>query len=299
MNALSFDLFCRVVDNFGDAGVCWRLARRLAALGQPVRLWIDQPGILARLVPALDAGAQEQTLDGVRVGTWRGAERAAPPRGGVVVEAFACALPPAYQDAMTGQDCLWINLEYLSAESWVEGCHGLPSLQANGVPKFFFFPGFTPATGGLLREPGLLAHRDAEQAQARGQRLQSLTGLPSAPPGDALCALLFCYPDAPLAGLQTALAELDRPVWLLVPGGRPRRPRGAPAAAPRRRRPPRRAGGRGAAGAWPPPPPAPAAPCRGWARGGGAEPRAGPPPAGGGGGGGCGWRAGAGAAGGG
>lgn len=221
MNALSFDLFCRVVDNFGDAGVCWRLARRLAALGQPVRLWIDQPGILARLVPALDAGAQEQTLDGVRVGTWRGAERAAPPRGGVVVEAFACALPPAYQDAMTGQDCLWINLEYLSAESWVEGCHGLPSLQANGVPKFFFFPGFTPATGGLLREPGLLAHRDAEQAQARGQRLQSLTGLPSAPPGDALCALLFCYPDAPLAGLQTALAELDRPVWLLVPGGRP------------------------------------------------------------------------------
>ncbi|MHA3902027.1 elongation factor P maturation arginine rhamnosyltransferase EarP [Castellaniella sp. WN] len=221
MNVLSFDLFCRVVDNFGDAGVCWRLARRLAALGQSVRLWIDRPEILARLLPALDARADEQTLEGVRIGPWRRAEHAAPPPGGVVIEAFACALPPAYEAAMAGRDCLWINLEYLSAEPWVEGCHGLPSPQANSVPKFFFFPGFTPATGGLLREPDLLARRDAEQARDRGSRLRTLAGLPSAPPADALCVLLFCYPDAPLAGLCAALAGLGRPVWLLFPGDPP------------------------------------------------------------------------------
>src|SRR5690606_2722342 len=115
----------------------------------------------------------------------------------------------------------WINLEYLSAEPWVEGCHGLPSPQANGVPKFFFFPGFTPATGGLLRETGLLAHRDAARRQDRGRRLQALTGLSTVPPPEALCVLLFCYPDAPLAGLQAALARLPRPVWLLVPGHEP------------------------------------------------------------------------------
>ncbi|MGB3426090.1 elongation factor P maturation arginine rhamnosyltransferase EarP [Castellaniella sp.] len=221
---MSFDLFCRVVDNFGDAGVCWRLARRLAALGQSVRLWIDRPEVLARLLPALDAQAAVQTLDGVQISAWDRAGQARPPRGGVVIEAFACALPPAFEAAMAGRDCLWINLEYLSAEPWVEGCHGLPSPQTNGVPKFFFFPGFTPATGGLLREPDLLARHEAAQAQDRGERLRALTGRADAlPPADddALTVLLFCYPDAPLAGLQAALAGLERPVRLLSPGDRP------------------------------------------------------------------------------
>lgn len=221
---LSFDLFCRVVDNFGDAGVCWRLARRLAALGQPVRLWIDRPDVLAQLLPSQILRPTGQTLEGVRIAPWNQAEQAMPPRGGVVIEAFACALPTAYEAAMAGRDCLWINLEYLSAEPWVEDCHGLPSLQANGVPKFFFFPGFTRATGGLLREPDLLTRCKTDQARDRGQRLQALTGLLSAPPADALCILLFCYPDAPLAGLQSALASLDRPVWLLTPGPRPSGP---------------------------------------------------------------------------
>ena len=29
-----WDLFCRVIDNHGDLGVCWRLARDLAARGE-------------------------------------------------------------------------------------------------------------------------------------------------------------------------------------------------------------------------------------------------------------------------
>lgn len=221
--ALSFDLFCRVVDNFGDAGVCWRLAQRLAALGQSVRLWIDRPAVLARLLPALDEQAAKQTLDGVQIRPWHQAEHTAPPQGGVVIEAFACNLPATYQAAMAGRGCLWINLEYLSAEPWVEGCHGLPSPQANGVPKFFFFPGFTPATGGLLREPDLLVRHEAAQAQDRSARLHALTGLSDARfalDGNELVILLFCYADAPLAGLQAALAGLERPVRLLVPGDR-------------------------------------------------------------------------------
>ncbi|HET7526824.1 MAG TPA: elongation factor P maturation arginine rhamnosyltransferase EarP, partial [Burkholderiaceae bacterium] len=39
--AVRWDLFCRVIDNLGDAGVCWRLASDLAARGQQVRLVID------------------------------------------------------------------------------------------------------------------------------------------------------------------------------------------------------------------------------------------------------------------
>lgn len=36
-----WDIFCSVVDNYGDIGVCWRLAVNLAQRGQRVRLWID------------------------------------------------------------------------------------------------------------------------------------------------------------------------------------------------------------------------------------------------------------------
>ena len=39
---MTLDLFCRVVDNYGDLGVCWRLARQLAGEhGVAVRLWVD------------------------------------------------------------------------------------------------------------------------------------------------------------------------------------------------------------------------------------------------------------------
>ncbi|WP_345797525.1 elongation factor P maturation arginine rhamnosyltransferase EarP [Castellaniella sp. MT123] len=222
MDLPAFDLFCRVIDNFGDAGVCWRLAHRLAGMGHTVRLWIDDLETLGRLVPAVRPAMEQQQVEGVRIGSWAHAGHAPPPEDGVVIEAFACALPARYENAMAARRCLWINLEYLSAESWVEGCHGLPSPQPNGVPKYFFFPGFTQETGGLLREPDLTARRDQARKQDRRQRLQALTGLHADTlPANARHILLFCYPDAPLAGLRAGLVHQEIPTCLLVPGGRP------------------------------------------------------------------------------
>ncbi|MER1967137.1 elongation factor P maturation arginine rhamnosyltransferase EarP [Castellaniella sp. GW247-6E4] len=222
MTRPAFDVFCRVIDNLGDAGVCWRLAAQLAAAGHAVRLWIDDLAPLARILPEIDASSTDQTMAGVRVLPWAGAETALPPADGVVVEAFACTPPAAYLSAMAGRGCLWINLEYLSAEDWVRGCHGLPSPQANGVPKYFFFPGFAPGTGGLLREPGLIARRDAARMISRRHRLHALTGRDFGDLADeARVVLLFCYPDAPLAGLRRALATDPRPTLLLAPGALP------------------------------------------------------------------------------
>ena len=49
------DIFCRVVDNYGDIGVCWRLARRLAQVpGWRPRLWVDDLRAFARIQPGLD-----------------------------------------------------------------------------------------------------------------------------------------------------------------------------------------------------------------------------------------------------
>jgi uncharacterized repeat protein (TIGR03837 family) len=116
------DIFCVVVDNYGDAGVCWRLANQLAGEhGWRVRLWIDDPAPLRLLAPDHASGP-------VEVQPW---PQARPGNGcaDVVIEAFACELPAPYVEAMTQrpQPPVWLNLEYLSAESWVAGCHGLPS----------------------------------------------------------------------------------------------------------------------------------------------------------------------------
>ena len=203
----TWDLFCRVVDNYGDIGVCWRLAEGLAAMRQQVRLWTDDASALRWMAP--------QGAAGVQVGHWSAAEAAAP--GDVVVEAFACDPPPAFVAAMAArrEAPVWINLEYLSAEPWVERCHGLPSPQAagpgRGMTKWFFHPGFTPGTGGLLREAGLLQERDAfdRAAWLAGQ------GLPG-PNADEQVVSLFCYPTAPWRELPAAL---NRPSLLLLAQG--------------------------------------------------------------------------------
>src|SRR5436190_8920873 len=149
---LQWDLFCRVVDNFGDIGVCWRLAADLAARGHSLRLWIDDPSALAWLAPGGAAG--------VEVIHWTDDSALRVP-GDVVIEAFGCDPPAGFVAAMVQQarPPVWINLEYLSAESYVERSHRLPSPQLSGpgtgLTKWFFYPGFTPATGGLPREPDL------------------------------------------------------------------------------------------------------------------------------------------------
>ena len=142
----------------------------------------------------------------------------------MVIEAFACDPPDAFLDAMRQVHPVWINLEYLSAEAWIESCHGLPSQRPDGLVKHFYFPGFTPATGGLLREPGLSAERDALQASPEQQEsvLRAL-GVPqhalSRRRDGARLVSLFCYPNAPVDALASALAADPRPTVLLAPEG--------------------------------------------------------------------------------
>ena len=154
-----WDIFCCVVDNFGDIGVTWRLARQMEQEGHgKVRLWVDDLASFARICPGLDPAQDGQWVAGIYIQLWHDTLPADVTPATVVIEAFACKLPAPFIDRMAGltpSPC-WINLEYLSAESWVEDCHGLASPQRVGnqsLNKYFFFPGFTATTGGLLREP--------------------------------------------------------------------------------------------------------------------------------------------------
>ena len=219
------DIFCRVVDNYGDIGVCWRLARRLAhGHGWEVRLWVDDLASFARIQPGIDAGLARQAFNGVDIVRWSDTTDPALGARDVVIEAFACDPPEPFLDSMRQRHPAWINLEYLSAEAWVESCHGLPSQRPDGLVKHFYFPGFTQATGGLLREPGLSAERDAFQADTAAQDT-FLRGLGVAEAhlslrhNGARTMSLFCYPDAPVDGLARALAADPRPALLLAPEG--------------------------------------------------------------------------------
>jgi uncharacterized repeat protein (TIGR03837 family) len=214
---MHWDLFCAVVDNFGDIGVCWRLARQLAKEhAATVRLWVDDLTAFRQLAPALDVTADSQRLGEIMVCAWT--EPFTPVEAAdVVVETFGCELPASYVQAMRTRTRapVWINLEYLSAEPWVERYHGLPSPQPPLV-KYFFFPGFVPQTGGVLREQGLSQRRGAFQADpvAQTQFLGKL-GVRERAPGELLVSL-FCYPQAPAAALFDAWSAGSQPIRVIA-----------------------------------------------------------------------------------
>jgi len=221
MPAQRWDVFCKVVDNYGDAGVCWRLARQLAAEHPfDVTLWIDAPERLVHIAPGVDPKRADQTSGRVRIRAWPSLfdDFSLPD---VVVEAFGCGLPAAYIDAMatSTRPPLWFNLEYLSAESWIEAAHGLPSPQPRlPLTRHFWFPGFTAATGGLLREAGLIERRDAFRRDPAGTgQVATLLGIER--PRQALVISLFCYPNAALSSLLDTWADGDEDVLLIVPEG--------------------------------------------------------------------------------
>ena len=218
---LQWDIFCQVIDNFGDIGVCWRLASNLAQRGQRVRLWIDDALALEWMAPGGCAGVQ--------VCAWGGVLAAHEPPPDVLVEAFGCDIAPktlascVRQASARGQKPVWINLEYLSAESYVERCHTLPSpiLQgpAAGWTKWFFYPGFTPATGGLLREPDLQARQQRFDV-TEWRRTQLAASAETAPP-DTRWFSLFCYEPPALAALLAQCTQADQaPTRLLVTPGK-------------------------------------------------------------------------------
>jgi uncharacterized repeat protein (TIGR03837 family) len=218
----SWDIFCSVVDNFGDIGVCWRLARRLSSgLGHAVRLWVDDLGSFHRLCPQVEADRPRQVLGGIEIRQWLADFPDTAPAD-FVVEGFGTRLPLPFLDAMVARQPapVWINLEYLSAESWVDSHHGMPSPHPRlPLTKYFFFPGFTAATGGVLIEDGLAAARDAFQADRCAQiAFRRSLGIDSADRNGCWLSL-FCYENAALPGLMAALAADRRGVNCVVPAG--------------------------------------------------------------------------------
>jgi uncharacterized repeat protein (TIGR03837 family) len=219
------DLFCSVVDNFGDIGICWRLARQLQHEHQwQVTLWVDDlvsfQKICHSVNPALSSQLQQQVL--VRHWTAVLPQLSSSDKPDLVIEALACSIPHAYLEwiASFENKALWLNLEYLSAEDWVHGCHALPSPHPQlPLQKYFFFPGFTEHTGGLLREQGLLASLAELADSAELQRQFWLdAGLVDAMNYQQKISL-FAYSQARIQPWLEQLANAADSTLLLVPKG--------------------------------------------------------------------------------
>ncbi|MGB4811991.1 MAG: elongation factor P maturation arginine rhamnosyltransferase EarP [Methylophilaceae bacterium] len=212
---MHYDILCKIIDNFGDIGVCWRLARQLVNEHHiQVRLFIDDFAVASKIIPHLDVAKSAQLIENVEICTW---PTATTQPAEVVIETFACGLPDAYLQQMVTNKSRWINLDYLSAEDWVSDFHAKPSPHpVHPITKYYFFPGFSEKTGGLVREKNLMAQRDAFQSSA-SQQADFWQKLGIQPIANATKISLFCYAQADLAGLFSALNLHNKPVQLLVP----------------------------------------------------------------------------------
>ncbi len=240
-------IFCRVVDNYGDIGVCWRLAKQLTQHHQhhqhqhqhhqnhqhQVTLWVDDLSSFHHICHQVDAALSIQRIDNINIAKWPSPQTtfSADDIPDVVIEAFACELPSHYRAAMqqkwrqhsaTHQAFVWINLEYLSAESWVEDCHLAPS-PVEGMRKTFFFPGFTAKTGGILFDSGITSLASSLNTPATKQRTIEHICRASAvaiPPFRDRQITLFAYADAAFESLiNTLINDHQTPTQLWLLGG--------------------------------------------------------------------------------
>lgn len=223
---IRLDLFCKVVDNFGDIGICWRLSKQFASeYAIAVQLWVDDLASFKRLCPQVSLDQECQVVEQITVRHWKNQAQTFSPSdiADIVIEFFACDIPPDYIATMATltRKPIWLNLEGLTAETWVEGCHRLPSSHPQyPLTKYFYYPGFTDQTGGLICEARLETNRQIFLMRESELEHPFLRGLGlSSTEIKASKVSLFCYPHAPVSDLIQAWCNSSSPVVCLVPEG--------------------------------------------------------------------------------
>ena len=213
-------VFVRVIDNWGDVGVGWRLCMQLAcSFPWRVRLWIDDVAALGKLVLAAELAAVQDTI---MVEKWsdddsvslRLAQLADPV---MVIETFGCDLPSPVLRRMQQCQPLWLNWEYLTAEDWAVDLQAMPSLQGNGLAKSFWFMGIDQQSGGLLREANYLSRRNEFlQQPCLQQAFKQQYGLPLEHVGQLW--LIFAYTSERWAQWLSMWRGADEPITLWLAG---------------------------------------------------------------------------------
>lgn len=169
---LDITILCRVVDNYGDIGFVYRLARELSSLSSiektQIRLIVsDLKSFNAMaLPPGISTSLAVQNYNGWKVIDWNACAEGKcefteqPPK--IILECFQCGRPEWLDEilfsAQTTQTVQIVNVEYLTAEDWADDFHLLKSGTRSAlVKKINFMPGFTKKTGGLVLDKNFVS----------------------------------------------------------------------------------------------------------------------------------------------
>lgn len=176
-------ILCKVVDNFGDIGFVYRLARAISDLEKKakIRIVADNLKSFSLLCPEIDPSKDEQTANGWKIFSWNAEKtclehfRKNPPK--IILECFQCGRPEWLENLLFAEKipniARIIMIDYLTAEPYAETFHKLKSLTRSArVQKVNFMPGFTGKTGGLVLDKpfiSALKNRTAENTENPGE----------------------------------------------------------------------------------------------------------------------------------
>lgn len=164
MKVNSIDIFCEIIDNFGDIGVVYRISKELKNLYQNARIRIVLNRLEEfRVINKKVRDTEYQEIDGLICTTFDYVKKNAESfdTADLFIEAFGCDVPEEYIDIAKEKSKLWINLEYLSGEKWIEDFHLQQSLiNSKTLKKIFFMPGFSEKSGGVIIDSGFLQRKE-------------------------------------------------------------------------------------------------------------------------------------------
>ena len=157
-------VLCKVVDNYGDIGVCWRMCRRLKKIApqNTISLVVDNFESFNKICFDVEPGLAIQTVEGVEIFDWNKADFCHEQfscndgeRLSIILECFQCGRPDWMEKILFEEKLertvYIIMIDYLTAEKYAEDFHCLKSLTRSAkVQKVNFMPGFTEKTGGLI-----------------------------------------------------------------------------------------------------------------------------------------------------
>ncbi|AFZ83189.1 elongation factor P maturation arginine rhamnosyltransferase EarP [Candidatus Kinetoplastidibacterium crithidiae] len=223
---MKIDIFCKIIDNYGDIGFSWRLANDLANnYDCIVRLIVDNLTTFSSINSKINSNSNYQIIDNIQILNWNSDDVLKIKPAELIIETFNCNIPDEYIQKITENISCWLNIEYLTAEPWIENCHLLPSKISKNSNKFFFFPGFNNKTGGLILEPNLIKERNIFQKSLASQLffLKTLgidANLLEKRSSKFFC-YMFCYNTTPIVDIIKGFEKLNKEIVVLANLGNP------------------------------------------------------------------------------
>ena len=165
---MNISVLCKVVDNFGDIGVVWRLCCQLSNqikkenFTSKINLIVDDLASFNKICNSVDSNKSFQIVENINIFNWNDEKLCYDEFSkndgenlSVILEVFQCGRP-SWMEKILFEDKLnrtvqIIMIDYLTAEKYAEDFHCLQSLtRSSKVQKVNFMPGFTNKTGGLI-----------------------------------------------------------------------------------------------------------------------------------------------------